>query len=97
MFVRVRKNGVQTGKDSDVVRGWEVEFERTKRHTFEIVPGPTDTYTVEVWDDHTWSRNVLIFNVTGLAPSDFDKAILEHIGTLDPPERAARVEFVRVK
>lgn len=96
LYVCLRKNGEKIGKESETVKGWEVEFADHERNRYRIDADDNVSYVVEVWDHNSVESDQQVLTITGLHAADFDKPILERIANIDPPERAVHVEFQRV-
>jgi hypothetical protein len=96
LYVIVKEDGKAIGT-SGSNEGWEVEYDATKtKNRFDIKTSNTVSYTIELWDYNHWSRDKQVLSITGLKAGDFAAPIFEHLGELDPKDRATRIEFKRV-
>ena len=91
MYVIVKKDGKFVG-ETTVVDGWTVDFSHTVANQFPIRSGSESRYTLEVWDDDTWSPGENIFNITQVKGEDFAEGkILQKGGKYDEEHMLAYI------
>jgi hypothetical protein len=96
VYVIVKKDGKPIGTTS-VVTGWAVDFPHDVANQFPIRSQSESRYTLEVWDDDTWSPGQNIFNITQIKGEEFAKeTVRQEGGKYDQEESLAYTRWKEI-